>query len=453
MSSVHKDHLWASVQPGLRGLLGGEAYDNWLKPVTFCGLEGGVCELQAPSSFVKDWVMSHFRDVILAALKTRDASVQSLRLRVVSQPTNNSSESEQISLSAVEGTFAKETAASRKVIGSSLDPRLTFERFVVGKPNEFAYAAAKRVAEGPEISFNPLFLHGGVGHGKTHLMVAIAHRVRELKKGAKVIYLSAEKFMYHFIRALRFKDTVGFKEELRAADLLLIDDIQFIADKDSTQEEFFHTFNELVEQKRQVVLSADRAPSDLKGIKERVRSRLAWGLVADIHPTTYELRLGILQSRTDSKVIPKEVLEFLAQKIVSNVRELEGALNRLMAQAHLIGSKMTIELAKEVLRDVLRACDRTITVEEIQKYVGNYYNIGRKRLLSAERTKDVVYARQLAMFLAKELTTTSLPQIAKAFEKRDHTTVLHAVKKIASLIDKSAQVQEDVDLLRRMLQS
>src|SRR6185437_128077 len=255
-----------------------------------------------------------------------------------------------------------------------LDPRFTFANFVVGKPNELANAAARRVAEAfsapaHSVPFNPLFLYGGVGLGKTHLMHAIAWHVRTHAPRRKVIYLSAEKFMYQFIRALRFRSTMDFKEQFRSVDLLMIDDVQFISGKDSTQEEFFHTFNALVDQNRQIVISADKSPSDLEGLEERMRSRLGWGLVADIHPTTYELRLGILQAKAEQHkaAIPPRVLEFLAHKIVSNVRELEGALNRIAAHVNLVRREVSLESAQEVLHDLLRANDRRITIDEIQK--------------------------------------------------------------------------------------
>ncbi len=261
-------------------------------------------------------------------------------------------------------------------MGAPLDPRYTFENFVVGKPNELAHAAARRVAESALVvaGCNPLFLYGGVGLGKTHLMHAIAWHIRKNNPGRRVMYLSAEKFMYQFIKALRFKEALAFKEHFRSVDVLMIDDVQFISGKDSTQEEFFHTFNALVDQNKQLIISGDRSPSDLEGIEERVRSRLGWGLVADIHATTYELRLGILQSKIDQMQgvsIPQKVTEFLAHKITSNVRELEGALNRVVAHATLVGRSVTLETTQEVLHDLLRANDRRISIEDIQKQVAD----------------------------------------------------------------------------------
>ena len=318
---------------------------------------------------------------------------------------------------------------------AALDSRFTFENFVVGKPNELAYAAAQRVAGSDEVNFNPLFLYGGVGLGKTHLMHSIAWEIRRRDPSRRVLYLSAEKFMYQFIRALRFKDTMAFKDQFRSVDVLMIDDVQFIGGKDSTQEEFFHTFNALVDQNRQVVVSADKSPNDLEGLEERLRSRLGWGLVADIHPTTYELRLGILQSKVEKLGVhvPIKVLEFLAHKITSNVRELEGAMNRITAHATLVGRDITLEATQEVLHDLLRAYDRRITVEEIQRQVASHYQVRMGDMHSARRSRAVARPRQIAMYLSKQLTQHSLPDIGRRFGGRDHTTVLHAVRKVDEL--------------------
>ena len=349
---------------------------------------------------------------------------------------------------------ANEVAALED-LGARLDPRFTFGTFVVGKPNEFAVAAAERVATSPKPLFNPLFLYGGVGLGKTHLMHAIAHRVKELDPRRRVVYLSAEKFMYQFVRALRSKDTMSFKELFRSVDLLMVDDVQFISGKDSTQEEFFHTFNTLVDRGRQIVISADRSPSDLSGLEERIRSRLGWGLVADIHPTTYELRLGILQAKAEQLrvQIPERVLEFLATRITSNVRELEGAMNRIVHQASLVQKTISIDMAQEVLKDLLRANDRRVTIEEIQKAVVEHYSIRMSDMVSARRSRAVARPRQVAMYLAKQLTPRSLPEIGKKFGGRDHTTVMHAVRQVERLSGEDRAIADDVEALRRKLQA
>jgi chromosomal replication initiator protein len=300
-----------------------------------------------------------------------------------------------------------------------------------------------------------LFLYGGVGLGKTHLMHAIAWHIRKNYPARRVIYMSAEKFMYQFVRALRFKDTVSFKDQFRSVDVLMIDDVQFIGGKDTTQEEFFHTFNALVDRNRQVIISADKSPQDLDRVEERLRSRLGWGLVADLHPATYELRLGILHAKAE-KIgcpVPDKVLEFLAHKISSNVRELEGALNRITAHAQLVGRTISLEMTQEVLADLLRASERRITIDEIQKKVAEHFNIRVSDMHSARRARQVARPRQVAMYLAKQLTPRSLPEIGRKFGGRDHTTVIHAVRKIEELSAYDATFKEDVELLRRLLQS
>jgi chromosomal replication initiator protein len=345
-------------------------------------------------------------------------------------------------------------------IGAPIDSRFTFDSFVVGKPNELAHAAARRVAEGGPVTFNPLFLYGGVGLGKTHLMHAIAQELRSRQPEARVVYLSAEQFMYRFVQALRERDTMGFKELFRSVDVLMVDDVQFIAGKDSTQEEFFHTFNALVDQQKQIIISADRAPGEIKDLEDRIKSRLQCGLVVDLHPTDYELRLGVLQQKVDQYrlqypglVICDGVLEFLAHRISTNVRVLEGALTRLFAFASLVGREITLDLAQDCLSDILRASERKVTVEEIQRRVGEHFNVRLSDLVGPKRTRTIARPRQVAMFLAKQMTSRSLPEIGRRFGGRDHTTVMHAVKRIEALRATDTQIAEDLELLRRMLEA
>ena len=319
---------------------------------------------------------------------------------------------------------------------------------------------AEGVAERGPVSFNPLFLYGGVGLGKTHLMHAIAWEVKASNPEARVLYLSAEQFMYRFVSALRFKDMHGFKEMFRSVDMLMVDDVQFISGKDSTQEEFFHTFNALVEQQKQIVISADRAPGEIDGLEERIKSRLQWGLVVDLHPTDYELRLGILQAKAEAQLernpgvrIGQGVMEFLAHRISSNVRVLEGALNRLFAYAELVGREIDLDMTQECLTDLLRVSERKVTIDEIIRKVADHYNLRMSDLLSARRARQVARPRQVAMYLAKTLTSRSLPDIGRRFGGRDHTTVIHAVRKIEELRAADVQIAEDVELLRRMLEA
>ncbi len=463
---------WARVRGRLRSEVGEAAFKSWLKPLTLRRIDGDVVRLTVGTRFMRDWVASHYGDRLRELWREEDGSIGSIEIAVADTGAEGDCGAAEPARARHAGPVvpglprreaARPTTGSldlgpgetfNRDIGAPLDPRFTFENFVVGKSNEMAHAAALRVADATTLPFNPLFLYGGVGLGKTHLMHAIAHRISTRKPDKRVIYLSAENFMYRFVRAMRYKDTMSFKEQFRAVDFLMIDDIQFFSGKDSTQEEFFHTFNALVDENRQVVISADKPPFDLQRMDERLRSRLGWGLVADIHPTTYELRLSILQSKADQLRVdmPPKVLEFLAHKITSNVRELEGALNRIVAHSELIGREITLENTQELLHDLLRASDRHITIDEIQKRVAEHFNIRLSDMHSPRRARAVARPRQVAMYLAKQLTTRSLPEIGRKFGGRDHTTVMHAVKRIDQLRATDASFAEDIDLLRRMVE-
>ena len=394
---------WARVRGRLRDEFGEAAFRSWLRSMTLAEVIEGRVRIGVPTRFLRDWVAAHYADRIRALWNAENGAISAIDI-FVSGTGAPSTEVAAPAIIAKDKEKEKDAPAAEpgeeKEIGAALDPRFTFENFVVGKPNELAHAAARRVAEssvgpGRSVPFNPLFLYGGVGLGKTHLMHAIAWHIRTHDPSRKLIYLSAEKFMYQFIRALRFKDTMAFKEQFRSVDVLMIDDVQFISGKDSTQEEFFHTFNALVDQNRQVIISADKSPSDLEGMEERMRSRLGWGLVADIHPTTYELRLGILQAKAEQQrmQIPIKVLEFLAHKIISNVRELEGALNGLIAQAQLVGRDITLEGAQDLLRDLIRANERRVSIDEIQKKVAEHFKIRLAEMMSARRARAVARPR------------------------------------------------------------
>ncbi len=444
---------WARVRAKLRSEFGDAAYRSWLRNMTLQGVEAGRVKITVPTRFLRDWVAAHYADRIRALWNNENPDVAAIDVLVAGAAVPSSEAGDPPAREVVD-------AGDEKDVSAPLDPRFTFENFVVGKPNELAHAAARRVAESQvgsnrSVPFNPLFLYGGVGLGKTHLMHAIAWYIRTHDPKRKVIYLSAEKFMYQFIRALRFKDTMAFKDQFRSVDVLMIDDVQFISGKDTTQEEFFHTFNALVDQNRQIVISADKSPTDLEGMEERMRSRLGWGLVADIHPTTYELRLGILQAKAErSKApVPPKVLEFLAHRITSNVRELEGALTRIYAHTQFVGRELSLESSQEVLHDLLRANDRRVTIDEIQKRVAEHYNIRLADMHSARRARAVARPRQVAMYLCKQLTPRSLPEIGRKFGGRDHTTVMHAVRKIEELRTSDRTMAEDIELLRRMLES
>jgi len=487
---------WRRVRTRLHAELGEATFNSWFKQIELIGVGDGRVMLAVPTRFIRNWLLSHYEERLSTLWAEEDPALSRIEVLVRTRggevapareeaarsgdaparaggqgPSADAVADRNATMRVARPSAVPQTPAANSTsmqvpsnfedagVGAPLDPRFTFDNFVVGKSNELAHAAARRVAEATDVTFNPLFLYGGVGLGKTHLMHAIAWEIRRRQPERKVLYLSAEKFMYQFVRALRFKDTMAFKQQFRTVDVLMIDDVQFISGKDSTQEEFFHTFNALIDHNRQVIISADRSPSDLEGIEERIRSRLGWGLAADIHPTDYELRLGILQakaeemaSRNGPVTIPPGVLEFLAHRIVSNVRELEGALKRVVAYASLVGRPITLDMSQDVLRDLLRCNDRKITIEEIQRRVAEYYNVRLADMLSARRARAVARPRQVAMYLSKQLTTRSLPEIGRKFGGRDHTTVIHAVRKIDELRQADSGMDEDVDLLRRMLE-
>lgn len=445
--NIDLQKLWGTVCRKMRSEYGGPVVDSWIKPLVLEKFENGVLFLSAPSAFFRDWIYNNYRQKLVDFSKRECSEIKSID--IISSAGNGSGDA----FSVIHQSISENDPSSEMDFGIPLDPKLTFENFIVGKPNEFAYAAAQRVAMSKSIAFNPLFLYGGVGLGKTHLMHAIAWSIKQQDPNKVIAYMTAEKFMYQFIKSVRFKDTMAFKEQFRSVDVLMIDDIQFICGKNSTQEEFFHTFNSLIDNNRQVVVSADKSPSDLDDMEDRLRSRLGWGLVADIHPTTYELRLGILQSKVSdfSIKVSDRVLEFIAHRVTSNVRELEGALNRIVANAMFIGREVTVDTAREVLSDLLRTSDRKVTVEEIQKRVAAHYLIKLGDMMSSKRTKQVTVPRQVAMYLTKVLTTMSLPEIGKSFGGRDHTTILHAFRKVQSDINKDPSLAEDIRLLTTIL--
>ena len=464
---------WARVRGRLKSEVGEVEYRTWLRQMSLGGLDGDEVTVRLPTRFLRDWVRTHYGDRLNALWQSENRLVRRVDIRVGAGNATGLAESVAPRPAAVAAPApaapapAARTAPAaaaprldeRAVESSALDPRFTFDSFVVGKPNEFAHACARRVAEHPaSAGFNPLFLYGGVGLGKTHLMHAIAWELTShgtAGRPVSVAYMSAEKFMYRFIAAIRSQATIEFKDQLRSVDVLMIDDLQFLINKDATQEEFFHTFNALVDTGKQIVVSADKSPSDLSGLEERVRTRLGCGMVADLHATTYELRISILEAKAlrSGVAVPPKVLEFLAHKITSNIRELEGALNRLIAHANLFGRPVTLDATQEVLHDILKAHDRRVTIEEIQRKVAEHWNIRLTDMSSARRARNVARPRQVAMYLAKQLTSRSLPEIGRKFGNRDHTTVMHAVQRVGELMAVDAAFAEDVELLRRMLES
>ena len=449
------DETWGQACRAIRNSIGDNNFKAWIAPLKPECIDGGEARFAAPTRFVGDWVARNYSDVILHHLSGR--GVKRLRFRVV--PEHAHAAAAETPQGPANGVNAG-SEADDPLPGAPIEPAHRFENFVVGKPNELAFAAAKRVAEARVVTFNPLFLYGGVGLGKTHLMHAITWELRARGDGLRVVYLSAEQFMYRFIQALRERDVMSFKEVFRSVDVLLVDDLQFIAGKNSTQEEFFHTFNALVDQRKQIVISADRAPGEIKELEERIRSRLQSGLLVDLHPTDYELRLGILQKKVGiyaaqypDVTFEDGVLEFIAHRISTNVRVLEGALTRLFAFASLVGRPVTLDLTQDCLADILRASDRKITIEEIQRRVAEHYTMRLSDLVGPKRHRAIARPRQMAMYLAKQLTTASLPEIGRAFGGRDHTTVMHGVRRIEELSTLDSRISDDLELLRRALEA
>jgi chromosomal replication initiator protein len=447
------NETWVQVKAELLKRVGRNNYTTWIEPLTLAELDDGVAHFEVPTTFFGNWVSRNFADHIRAQMVAAGATVDRIEFVVVKAP------SAKPKVTPARNTVRPKAANDDDLPGAPLDARFTFDSFVVGKPNELAHAAARRLSEGGPVTFNPLFLYGGVGLGKTHLMHAIAHDLQVKQPELRVLYLSAEQFMYRFVQALRDRSVMDFKGLFRSVDVLMVDDVQFIAGKDSTQEEFFHTFNALVDQNKQIVISADRAPGEIKDLEDRIKSRLQCGLVVDLHPTDYELRLGILQQKAEyyraqyrGLVLADGVLEFLAHRITTNVRVLEGALTRLFAFASLVGREITLELTQDCLSDILRASDRKITIEEIQRKVAEHYNVRLSDMIGPKRMRTIARPRQIAMYLAKQLTPRSLPEIGRRFGGRDHTTIMHGVRKIEELMAQDTQMAEDLQMLRRQLQ-
>lgn len=464
-TTTHIQEQWGEISQQLKDEIGEVAFDSWVKPLNISSYKNGNIEIGVPTRFMRNWVLAHYSQRIQKIWEKKNPELKTLNFVV--QPLEQDNHKNQDSSLMKKIVSSPSPLASQMpaqspetvVTGESsnlsvpLNPYFTFETFVVGKTNEFAYAAAKKVAEYKNVSFNPLFLYSGVGLGKTHLMHSIAWEIKKNNPNINIVYLSAEKFMYKFVKALRYKDTAAFKEQFRSVDVLMVDDVQFMGGKDGTQEEFFHTFNSLIEEGRQIIISADKSPADLEGIESRLKSRLGCGLVADIHSTDFELRVKILENKAKllGAEIPQRVCEFLAQKITTNIRELEGALRRVIAHCQLLNHKeITLETTQEVLKDMLRSYDKKITIDDIQKKVAEYFNISVKEMQSSRRARNVARPRQIAMYLAKQLTSRSLPEIGRKFD-RDHTTVMHAVRKVEELILEDPGMTEALDILKKSM--
>jgi chromosomal replication initiator protein len=474
MSNTDQER-WSRVKDRLRAKLGDDIFSSWFARMDLESVAEDTARLSVPTRFLKSWIQAHYCDRVLTCWQAEDAGIRRIELVVRSAartmpPRAKSGEINGVArdLRALRtngaeapGPVAAIGGGPDTLAGSPLDPRLTFDSFVVGRSNTLAHAAAKQVAaarRGDTVMFNPLYVHAGVGLGKTHLLQAVTWAGNTAGE-RKMLYLTAEKFMYGFVAALKTQTALAFKETLRAIDVLVIDDLQFLQGR-STQSEFCHTLNALIDSGRQVVIAADRPPTDLESLDDRVRSRLAGGLVVEMGPLGEELRLEILRTRMAAARqhhpgfdVPEPVLLFIAQTVTHNGRDLEGALNRLLAHSKLTGQPVTLDLAEREVRDLIRPQEpKRVKIEDIQRVVARQYNVNRSDLLSSRRTANVVRPRQVAMYLAKVLTLRSLPEIGRRFGGRDHTTVLHAVRKIEHLIGTDSTLADEIELLKRQLQ-
>ena len=440
--------LWNRCLRLLESEIPEQQFNTWVRPLQAVE-ENGVLKLLAPNRFVVDWLTQNLRARIEELMgAVADTDVPQIQLEVGSR----AGASAPVVVSPA-GNGARTRRAEPIVIGSRLNPDFTFANFVEGKSNQLAKAAAQQVGENPGRAYNPFFIYGGVGLGKTHLMHAVANLMRATKPEARVAYVHSERFVSDMVKALQHNTINDFKTAYRTLDALLIDDIQFFAGKERSQEEFFHTFNALLEGQQQVILTCDRYPKEVAGLEERLKSRFGWGLTVAIEPPELETCVAILMSKASAARVelPEEVAFFIAKRIRSNVRELEGALRRVVANSHFTGRPITVDFAKEALRDLLALQDKLVTVENIQKTVAEYYKIRVGDLLSKRRSRSIARPRQVAMALAKELTTHSLPEIGDAFGGRDHTTVLHACKRIKDLRESQTRMGEDYSNLLRTL--
>ena len=455
--------MWRNCLQRLQSELSVTEFNTWIKPLQVKETDKEMA-LFAPNPFFVDWIRQQYLDKIteFVADKENDANlhislhVGNAQVAVASDATSNqvkATATQTSTPSATQHSYSRDASAQSSFPQNNLNAKFTFNNFVEGKSNQLARAAAEQVAENPGISYNPLLIYGGVGLGKTHLMHSVGNLILKDKPDAKIVYLHSERFMANMVKALQSNSMDAFKNYYRSVDALLIDDIQFFANKGRTQEEFFHTFNNLIEKNKQVIITCDRYPKEIEGLEERLKSRFGWGLTVAIEPPDLETRVAILMSKASQSNIelPHEVAFFIAKRIRSNVRELEGALKRVIANAQFTGRAITLDFVKDALKDLIAAQDKLISIDNIQKTVATYYKIKVSDLLSKRRSRSITRPRQMAMTLAKKLTNHSLPEIGDAFGGRDHTTVLHACRKIDELKSESVDIEEDYSNLLRTL--
>ncbi|WP_186576859.1 chromosomal replication initiator protein DnaA [Aquibacillus kalidii] len=449
MENIHE--LWTNTLQSIQDKISKPSYDTWLKNTTADSIEEDTLIVSAPNEFARDWLESRYTDLISDALF--EVTGSRLKTKFVIPEMESTIDDVKPPVKKTSNVKQNDNGETPK---SMLNSKYTFDTFVIGSGNRFAHAASLAVAEAPAKAYNPLFIYGGVGLGKTHLMHAIGHYVIDHNPGAKVVYLSSEKFTNEFINSIRDNKAVNFRNKYRSVDVLLIDDIQFLAGKEQTQEEFFHTFNTLHEESKQIVISSDRPPKEIPTLEDRLRSRFEWGLITDITPPDLETRIAILRKKAKAEGldIPNEVMLYIANQIDTNIRELEGALIRVVAYSSLINKDVDASLAAEALKDIIPSSKpRVITINAIQEVVGDRYNVKLEEFVAKKRTKSIAFPRQIAMYLSRELTDFSLPKIGEEFGGRDHTTVIHAHEKISKMIGQDQSLHKEIEDIKERLKS
>ena len=423
-------NLWDEILARVETKVNRHSFYTWFKPTTFLAADARSVTVRVPNPLFKDWLVKHYAGVIAEAMQ--EVKQPNLTVNFVAEPQ---SEGVPATLSVDEAAVFESDPAPTVRGSAGLNPRYTFDTFIVGSSNQFAHAACRAVAEAPSRSYNPLFIYGGVGLGKTHLMHAVGQYVLQHDRNLKLTYISSERFMNEMINAVRYDRIIDFRERYRTVDVLLVDDIQFLAGKEGTQTEFFHTFNALYDSQKQIVLSSDSPPHEIPSLEERLRSRFEWGLIADIGSPDLETKIAILKKKAEAEAVPlpDNVAIYIASKIKSNIRELEGSLIRLIAYASLTGQELTLPLAQEVLKNIIDKDEKAVTIEIIQKYVADYYNLKLVDLKSRNNSKSIAMPRQIAMYLCKSLTHASLPEIGRSFGGKHHSTVIHSIRKIDDL--------------------
>jgi len=450
-----KNKYWQDCLSALEKKISPQNFSTWIRPIRFVDITGNLVHLVVPNRFIRDWINENYQELIEQTISQliNDKCQIKFEISTTKAINNNTISENKPEIEVIKNIENRNSEKEKNNSGLYLNDKYTFEDFVPGSSNQFAYAAAMAVANNPATTYNPLFIYGGVGLGKTHIINAIGNEIIKNNNNLKVCYYSSEKFMNELINCLRYAKMDEFRQKFRSMDILLIDDVQFIAGKERTQEEFFHTFNALYESHKQIVVTSDKFPKDIPGLEERLRSRFEWGLIADIQPPDIETKQAILKMKADQNGIylPEDVTLFLANSISSNVRELEGYLIRIGAYASLTSTPINLNMAKEILKNILIEKNKEISIEEIQKNVAAYFSVKVSDLKSAKRLKALVIPRQIAMYISRQLTSCSYPEIGDKFGGKDHSTIIHAIKKIEKQLEEDYQLKITVENLKNSL--